>query len=159
MANYKAGVLTVSDKASIGQRVDKGGQAIKDILKDNKLEVIFYKVVPDEKEEIAEKLKLWSAEVDLILTTGGTGLGPRDVTPEATLAVIDKQAPGFVEAVRQKGLKIMPNAMLSRAVSGLLNRTLIINLPGSEKAVKEALDILMPVIPHALDILQGRTEH
>ncbi|RJQ31466.1 MAG: MogA/MoaB family molybdenum cofactor biosynthesis protein [Actinobacteria bacterium] len=156
---YKAAVLTVSDKASIGEREDKSGPAIKEILEQKDFEVVFYKVVPDEVEEIKSKLKLWAEEVDLVLTTGGTGLSKRDVTPEATLAVIERYIPGFSDAIRQKSLDITPHSMLSRAVSGTLGKTLIINLPGSQKAVKQSLDIVMPAVPHAIDILNGKTEH
>ena len=121
-------------------------------------EVIAYEVVPDEREVIAEKLIQYTdqEQIDLVLTTGGTGLGPRDVTPEATIDVVERLIPGIAEAMRLKGLTKTPHAMLSRAVAGSRRGTLIINLPGSPRAVRENLEVVLPAIPHALDILQGR---
>ena len=148
-------VLTLSDKGSKGEREDVSGLLIKDMLKGIGAEVKHYEILPDEKELIKEKLIIYSKEVDLILTTGGTGLSPRDVTPEATLEVIDRQVPGIVEAMRSEGLKKTSRAMLSRAVAGVKGRSLIINLPGSPKAVEENLAVILDVIPHAIEKIKG----
>lgn len=148
-------VLTLSDKGSKGEREDSSGLLIQDMLKAINAEVKFYDILPDEKELIKKKLIKYSKEVDLILTTGGTGLSPRDVTPEATLDVIDKQIPGIAEAMRSEGLRKTNRAMLSRAVAGVKGSALIINLPGSPKAVKENLSVILDVIPHAIEKLKG----
>jgi molybdenum cofactor synthesis domain-containing protein len=148
-------VLTLSDKGSKGEREDVSGLLIEDMLKGIGAEVKHYEILPDEKELIKEKLIIYSKEVDLILTTGGTGLSPRDVTPEATLEVIDRQVPGIVEAMRSEGLKKTSRAMLSRAVAGVKGRSLIINLPGSPKAVEENLAVILDVIPHAIEKIKG----
>jgi len=148
-------VLTLSDKGSKGEREDVSGLLIKDMLKGIGGEVKHYEILPDEKKLIKEKLITYSKEVDLILTTGGTGLSPRDVTPEATLEVIDRQVPGIVEAMRSEGLKKTSRAMLSRAVAGVKGRSLIINLPGSPKAVEENLAVILDVIPHAIEKIKG----
>jgi molybdenum cofactor synthesis domain-containing protein len=148
-------VLTLSDKGSKGEREDVSGLLIEDMLKGIGAEVKHYEILPDEKELIKEKLITYSKEVDLILTTGGTGLSPRDVTPEATLEVIDRQVPGIVEAMRSEGLKKTSRAMLSRAVAGVKGRSLIINLPGSPKAVEENLAVILDVIPHAIEKIKG----
>jgi len=150
-------VLTMSDKGSKGEREDLSGPLIKDMLKSIDAEVKHYDILPDEKELIKEKLIKYSKEVDLIITTGGTGLSPRDVTPEATLEVIDRQVPGIAEAMRSEGLKKTSRAMLSRAVAGVKGRSLIINLPGSPKAVKENLAVILDVIPHAIEKIKGDT--
>jgi len=155
-------VLTISDKGSRGQRQDKSSEVIRDILSQIESTIIKYEVVPDEREIIAGKLIGWAdgGGVDVILTTGGTGLARRDVTPEATMSVIDRNAPGFAEAMRAKSLEKTPMAVLSRAVSGLRGRCLIINLPGSPKAVQECLEVILPAIPHAVEIIKGEvTEH
>jgi molybdopterin adenylyltransferase len=151
-------VLTMSDKGSKGEREDLSGPLIKDMLKSIDAEVKHYDILPDEKELIKEKLIKYSKEVDLIITTGGTGLSPRDVTPEATLEVIDRQVPGIAEAMRSEGLKKTSRAMLSRAVAGVKGRSLIINLPGSPKAVKENLAVILDVIPHAIEKIKGDTK-
>jgi molybdenum cofactor synthesis domain-containing protein len=148
-------VLTLSDKGSKGEREDVSGLLIEDMLKGIGAEVKHYEILPDEKELIKEKLIIYSKEVDLILTTGGTGLSPRDVTPEATLEVVDRQVPGIVEAMRSEGLKKTSRAMLSRAVAGVKGRSLIINLPGSPKAVEENLAVILDVIPHAIEKIKG----
>jgi len=148
-------VLTLSDKGSKGEREDVSGLLIEDMLKGIGAEVKHYEILPDEKELIKEKLITYSKEVDLILTTGGTGLSPRDVTPEATLEVIDRQVPGIVEAMRSEGVKKTSRAMLSRAVAGVKGRSLIINLPGSPKAVEENLAVILDVIPHAIEKIKG----
>jgi len=155
-------VLTISDKGSRGQRQDKSGEVIRDILSRIESTIIKYEVVPDEREVIAGKLIEWAdgGGVDVILTTGGTGLARRDITPEATLAVIDRSVPGFAEAMRARSLEKTPMAVLSRAVSGLRGQCLIINLPGSPKAVRECLEVILPAIPHAVEIIKGEvTEH
>jgi len=148
-------VLTLSDKGSKGERVDSSGPLIQDMLKSISAEVKFYDILPDEKELIKKKLIEYTEKVDLILTTGGTGLSPRDVTPEATLEVIDRQVAGIAEAMRSEGLKKTSRAMLSRAVAGVRGTSLIINLPGSPKAVKENLQVILEVIPHAIEKIKG----
>ncbi len=155
-------ILTISDKGSQGQRQDKSGEVIRDILSRIESAIIKYEVVPDERDIIAGKLIEWAdgGGVDVILTTGGTGLARRDVTPEATLSVIDRSAPGFAEAMRARSLEKTPMAVLSRGVSGLRGQCLIINLPGSPKAVQECLEVILPAIPHAVEIIKGEvTEH
>jgi molybdopterin adenylyltransferase len=148
-------VLTLSDKGSKGERADTSGPLIHDMLRSINAEVKFYDILPDEKELIKKKLIEYSEKVDLILTTGGTGLSPRDVTPEATLEVIDRQVAGIAEAMRSEGLKKTSRAMLSRAVAGVRGISLIINLPGSPKAVKENLQVILEVIPHAIEKIKG----
>ena len=160
MLNFS--VLTVSDKGWHGQRYDESGQAIRDRLSLLDSHLVRYEVIPDEMDVIAGKLTEWADEgsVDTILTTGGTGLGPRDVTPEATLSIVDKVVPGLAEAMRVVTSNATPFAILSRAVAGIRGRCLIINLPGSPKAVRECLEVVLPVIPHAVEIIQGKvTEH
>ncbi len=156
------GILTISDKGWQGQRYDESGKAIRNstFVLDNS--VLKYEVIPDEMDIIADKLAEWADEgnVDIILTTGGTGLGPRDVTPEATLSIVDKVVPGFTEVMRTQTFNATPFAILSRAVAGVRGKCLIINLPGSPKAVRECLEIVSPAIPHAVEILRGEvTEH
>ncbi len=154
---FTAGVLTVSDKGSRGERVDESGKVIKEVLVSIGASEIKYAIVPDEKQAISSKLREWSdAGLDLVLTTGGTGLTPRDVTPEATLDVLDRVAPGFAEAMRAYGMKQTPQAMLSRAVAGIRKKTLIINMPGSPKAVKECLEAISPALPHAIETVRGQ---
>lgn len=153
-----AAILTLSDKGSRGEREDLGGPLIRDMLKTIDADVSIYEIIPDEKELIKEKLIDYSRNVDLIITTGGTGLSPRDVAPEATLEVLEREIPGIAEAMRMEGLKKTNRAMLSRAVAGVRGKTLIINLPGSPKAVKEGLEAIMDVIPHAIEKIKGCTE-
>ena len=156
------GILTVSDKGSRGQRQDKSGEAIREMVEHLGSSVVKYEIVPDEADVISGRLTNWAdgGEVDIILTTGGTGLSRRDVTPEATLSVIDKEVPGIAEAMRAKSLEKTPMAMLSRAVAGLRGQCLIVNLPGSPKAVEECLEIILPALPHAVEIAKGEvTEH
>src|SRR5271169_6102899 len=147
-------VLTLSDKGSRDERTDRSGPLIADMIKDiGKLS--YYDVLPDERELIKKKLLEYSGKVDLIFTTGGTGLSPRDVTPEATLDVIERQVPGIAEAMRMAGMVKTNRSMLSRAVAGVRGRTLIINLPGSPKAVEENLESILDVIPHAIEKIKG----
>ncbi|KAF0146492.1 MAG: molybdopterin biosynthesis mog protein [Nitrospirae bacterium] len=150
-------VITLSDKGSRGEREDISGASIGEMLKSIDGVVKHYEILPDEKALIKSKLIGYSGKVDLILTTGGTGLSPRDVTPEATLEVIDREIPGIAEAMRLEGFKKTKRAMLSRAVAGVRGRTLIINLPGSPKAVKENLDVIMDILPHAIEKIKGDT--
>ena len=157
---FTLGILTVSDRGSRGEREDESGRVIKEMLAALNANLLKYEVVPDEREVISGRLTEWSDTegIDLIVTTGGTGLTPRDVTPEATLAVLDRVAPGFVEAMRAESLKQTPMAMLSRAVCGTRGGSLILNLPGSPKAVRECLEIVMPALPHAIETLKGEAE-
>ncbi len=157
------GVLTISDGASKGERQDTSGANIRTLVGQMPNAVISAgAIVPDEIEPIAATLREWSDEkhLNLILTTGGTGLAPRDVTPEATLSIIEREAPGIAEAMRAISLQYTPMAMLSRGLAGVRKRTLIINLPGSPKAVKECLEYILPVLPHAINLLvEGPKEH
>lgn len=158
---FSLGVLTISDKGSRGERYDASGDVIKDMLS-SVSRVVKYDIIPDEADIIARKLAEWadSGEVDVIVSTGGTGLGPRDVTPEATLSIIDKSVPGIAEAMRMGTLIKTPTAILSRAVAGVRKKCLIINLPGNPKGVRECLEIISPAVPHAVDIIKGVvTEH
>ena len=154
-----AGILTISDKGSRGERLDKSGEVIREILSGTGARIAECDIIPDEKELISRKLIRWADgdALDVIITTGGTGLAPRDVTPEATLAVVDRVVPGFAEAMRAESLKKTPHAMLSRAVVGTRGRCLIINLPGSPKAVRECLAVILPALPHAVETLKGQS--
>lgn len=155
---YRVGIVTMSDKGSRGEREDKSAPAIREIVERMQWEVAAYRVIPDDLETIKETLIEYCdrEKLDLVLTTGGTGLGPRDNTPEATLAVIEREVPGLAEVMRLESLKKTPRAMLSRAVAGIRHRTLIINLPGSPKGAKECLEAIMPALPHGLEIMTGR---
>jgi len=155
---FTAGILTISDKGSRGERQDESGEAIREILSSMDARIVNYDIIPDEKELIVEKLVKWvdEGDLDVLITTGGTGLTPRDVTPEATLAVVDRIVPGFAEAMRAESLKKTPMAMLSRAVAGVRGKCLIINLPGSTKAVRECLGVILPALPHAVETLKGQ---
>jgi len=155
---FTAGILTISDKGSRGERQDKSGDVIREIFSSMDVRIANYDIVPDEKELIVEKLVKWVDEddLDVLITTGGTGLTPRDVTPEATLAVVDRIVPGFAEAMRAESLKKTPMAMLSRAVVGARGKCLIINLPGSPKAVRECLEVILPALSHAVETLKGQ---
>jgi len=154
--SYMAGVLTASDKGSRGEREDESGRVIREILSELGIEVREYRVVPDERDVIADVLREWSERLDLIVTTGGTGLGPRDVTPDATREVIDREIPGMADEMRRVSIAKTPHGMLSRALCGARGKTLIINLPGSPRAVRECLDAVKAALPHALEVLQGR---
>ena len=152
------GVVCISDRCSAGLCQDKSGQLIRELVSELG-KTAEYIVVPDEKAEIEKALIYLCDDVkaDVVFTTGGTGFAPRDVTPEATKAVIEREAPGIAEGIRQKSMEITPKTMLSRAVSGIRKSTLIINLPGSPKAVRESLEFVLPVIPHAVEVLSGDT--
>lgn len=153
----KVGILTISDKGSKGQRVDKSGQKLKAIAQQADWQVIEYQIVPDEKDIIVERLKTMvdNAGCDLVLTTGGTGLSLRDVTPEATKEVIEKEVTGLTEIIRIEGFKLTPTAILSRAVAGVRGQGLIVNLPGSLKGVEECMTLILPALIHGVGILKG----
>ncbi|MEY8352411.1 MogA/MoaB family molybdenum cofactor biosynthesis protein [Lachnospiraceae bacterium 54-53] len=155
---YRAGIVTLSDKGAAGEREDLSGAVIKEMLEEAGFQVVSYRLLPDEKEDLKAELIRLSDELecDLVLTTGGTGFSPRDVTPEATLSVADRTAPGIAEAIRSNSMTVTKRAMLSRAVSVIRGFTLIINLPGSPKAVRESLEYIMDTLSHGLDILSGR---
>ena len=157
---FSVGILTISDKGWHGERQDLSGEAIRETLNPLGVRVVSYDIVPDEKDVIAGKLREWAdgAGIDLIVTTGGTGLSPRDVTPEATLSVVERLAPGFGEVMRAQSLKEAPTAMLSRALAGIRKNTLIINLPGSPRAVRQCLEAILPALPHAIETLRGEAE-
>lgn len=154
----RTAILTISDKGSRGERIDGTGAAIKELIKDNGYCVEYYKIVPDELDIIVNELIYLcdEAKVDLVLTNGGTGFSVRDVTPEATNKVIQKHTPGIAEAMRYKSMEITPKAMLSRAIAGIRNKTLIINLPGSPKGAVENLQFVMIALPHGIEILTGK---
>lgn len=153
----RVAILTLSDRGSKGEREDRSGPAIREMLKGIDSDILYYDILPDDKEMIKEKLIEYSEKVDLVLTTGGTGLSPRDVTPEATREVIEREIPGIPEIMRIEGMKKTPRAMLSRAVAGVRGRTLIVNLPGSPVAVKENLEVIIDTIPHAIEKIKGDT--
>ncbi len=153
----KAAILTVSDSCAAGTRDDLSGQAIKDALDKEKFEICEKKIVSDDKEQITAELKYFCDEVgvDVVFTTGGTGLGPRDVTPEATKSVCERMVPGLSEVIRSEGIKKTPTALLSRGAAGIRKATLIINLPGSVKGVKESLGVILGILGHAVEMLGG----
>ncbi len=155
MVQYTAAVITASDKGSKGEREDVSGKLLCDLLKEAGFEIKDYCILPDEKDALSAKMRELCdvQQVTLILTTGGTGFSPRDITPEATKAVIDRETPGIPEAMRLASLKITPKGMLSRAAAGIRKRTLIINMPGSPKAVKESFEAIYPALGHGLDIM------
>lgn len=153
---FRIGVLTLSDKGARGEREDESGRLLGELVADLG-DVIRYQVIADEQAKISLLLKSWSddQQLDLILTTGGTGLSPRDLTPQATAAVLDFEIPGMAEAMRAASLQKTPHAMISRAMVGVRGQTMIVNLPGSPKGVRENLDVLLPALPHALAKLKG----
>lgn len=154
---YTVGILVLSDKGARGEREDLSGPAIAACLNKDKFNIVYHEIIADDVERISKELIFLCDEVkpNLLLTTGGTGFSKRDNTPEATKVVIEKVVPGIAEAIRYFGMQKTPKAMLSRAVSGIRKDTLIINLPGSVRGVKESLEIVLPVLDHALDILSG----
>lgn len=156
--SFSTAVITVSDKGANGERDDSSGDALESLLMEVGAAYVARVMVPDERDQIAAALREYCVEkkVDLVITTGGTGLTSRDVTPEATREVIEREVPGFVEAIRAASLKITPRAMLSRAVSGICGNALIINFPGSPKACEESFAVIRPVLGHALELLAGK---
>jgi molybdopterin adenylyltransferase len=156
---FRAGVITVSDKGSQGKRKDLSGPALAAMLADSAIEVCDSIIIPDEIDRIIEAIIKFAdvEKLDLVLTTGGTGVSPRDVTPDATLKVIDKEIPGMAEAMRLQSSKITPHAMISRAIAGIRGQCLIINLPGSPKGAKENLAVLLPALKHAIEKIKGDT--
>jgi len=154
--NFRAGVVTLSDKGARGEREDVSGGEIVRMLEGIGIPVVNTRIIPDERPLIEQTLiALADLDLDLVVTTGGTGVSPRDVTPEATMAVIDRELPGMAEAMRQASMAVTPYAMISRAVVGLRGQTLIINLPGSPKSVRENLAVLLPALRHALEKIRG----
>ncbi|HPC85094.1 MAG TPA: MogA/MoaB family molybdenum cofactor biosynthesis protein [Smithellaceae bacterium] len=154
---FRAGIITVSDKGSQGKREDKSGPVIAEMLAGAAVSIEKTLIIPDEVEQISAAIIRFAdvEKLDLILTTGGTGVSPRDLTPDATLPVLDKEIPGIAEAMRAASLKITPHAMISRAVAGIRGRSLIINLPGSPKGARENLSVVMPALSHAMEKIQG----
>jgi molybdenum cofactor synthesis domain-containing protein len=155
----RAAVITVSDRSARGEQVDESGPALVALLKEMGAEIVAAEVMPDDLEPLSLRLRLFAdrADVNLIVTTGGTGFGPRDNTPEATCAVIEREAPGLAEAMRLETFKQTPTALLSRGVCGLRSGALIINLPGSPKGVRESFLVIKPVLPHAVALLAGKS--
>ena len=154
----RVGILTLSDRAAAGTYEDRSGMAISEMVVERLgAEVAAYAILPDDFDRIRDMLATWADDLrlDLILTTGGTGFSPRDVTPEATQAVVEREAPGLVFAMLQASLAVTPHAMLSRAAAGMRGRTLIVNLPGSPKAARENLESILPALPHALELLRA----
>lgn len=155
----RIGILTISDRSARGERPDASGPALKEAVLAQGWLVGRKDILPDDQDRLSEALARWadSGDLDVILTTGGTGFSPRDVTPEATLAIVDRPAPGLAEAMRAASLKATPHAMLSRAAAGIRGRTLIVNLPGSPKGAVENLQVILPVLPHAVQLLREET--
>ncbi|NQU30276.1 MAG: MogA/MoaB family molybdenum cofactor biosynthesis protein [Anaerolineae bacterium] len=158
--NLRFGILTVSDRSSRDERPDLSGPVLVEIVQAQGWDVVETLIVPDDLDVLRDTLTLWadSSDMDLILTTGGTGFSPRDITPEATRFVVDKLAPGLAEAMRAASLEVTPHAMLSRAIAGIRGRVLIINLPGSPKAARENLEVILPVLGHAVQLLTEDAE-
>ena len=157
----RAVVITASDACASGAREDTSGATLVQLLRELGAEIVDASILSDDLDPLVEVLTHYANrdDVNLIITTGGTGLGPRDNTPEATQRVIEREAPGIAEAIRAESLKVTPMAMISRGVCGVRSGTLIVNLPGSPKAVKESFAVIASVLPHALDLLAGRTRH
>jgi len=153
----RVAILTVSDSCAMGKREDLSGQTVEEVLTKGKFKICEKKIVPDDRDAIAKELIYFcdDAGFDVVFTAGGTGLGPRDVTPEATISVCERIVPGLGEAARIEGLKKTPNAILSRAVAGIRRNTLVINLPGAPSAVRECLELIMNVLPHAVEMMRG----
>jgi len=154
---FRAGIITVSDKGSQGKREDLSGPAIAEMLAGAAISIAKTTIIPDEVDQISQTIILFAdvEKLDLILTTGGTGVSPRDLTPDATLKVLDKEIPGMAEAMRYASMKITPHGMISRAVAGIRGRSLIINLPGSPKAAVENLTVVLPALAHTIEKIQG----
>jgi molybdopterin adenylyltransferase len=161
VGKLRAVVITVSDACSRGEREDTSGATLVQLLTEIGAEIVKSRILSDDLDPLVQALKACAEreDVNLIITTGGTGLGPRDNTPEATKLVIEREAPGIAEAIRAESLKATPTAMISRGVCGVRAETLIINLPGSPKAVQESFAVIAPVLSHAIDLLEGRTAH
>jgi molybdenum cofactor synthesis domain-containing protein len=161
MTQIRAVVITASDACSRGEREDASGDALVQLLSETGAEVVAREIVSDDLEPLSERLRTYAdrADVNLVITTGGTGFSPRDNTPEATLAVIERAAPGLAEAMRMETLKLTPMAMISRGVCGIRSGSLIINLPGSPKGVRESFAVIQPVLGHAIDLLCGQSQH
>lgn len=157
----RAVVITASDACSRGERADESGAALVELLESSGAEVVEKKILSDDLEPLVQTLAAFAKrdDINLIVTTGGTGLGPRDNTPEATLQMIEREVPGMAEAIRAESLKVTKMAMISRGVAGVASGTLIVNLPGSPKAVRESFAVMKPVLAHAVDLLAGRTRH
>jgi molybdenum cofactor synthesis domain-containing protein len=153
----QAAILTISNRGYRGEREDRSGPAVKEVLHKAGFSIVLLEILPDDQDMIAERLQQLADEscLDLVVTTGGTGVSPEDVTPDATLAVIQRQVPGMAESMRFASLAKTPHAMLSRAMAGIRNQTLIVNLPGSAKGARENLEVILPALEHALDKIQG----
>ena len=161
MRSLRAKILVLSDAGSEGRREDRSGPVVRDLLESHGWQVAALDLLPDDKDRIHAQLRAWveSGDCDAVFTVGGTGLSPRDVTPEATRAVIDKEIPGLAEVMRAYGTKSTPLASLSRAVAGVAKGTMILNLPGSPRGARESLESVLRALPHAIDQIQGRTGH
>ncbi len=158
--SLRFGILTISDRSARGERLDASGPTLVAAVKNRGWQVIRQAILPDDLLELRDHLAAWadSGEMDVVLTTGGTGFSPRDITPEATISVIERRAPGLAEAMRADSLRITPHAMLSRAVAGIRKKTLIINLPGSPKAARENFEVVAVVLPHAVQLLRDEPD-
>jgi molybdopterin adenylyltransferase len=154
---FTFGIITVSDKGSRGERLDTSGQEIRTILEREGFSFSDYMIVPDEPDQISAALLTYADDkkIDLIVTTGGTGVSPRDVTPEATISILNKEIPGMAEAMRRESARITPHAMISRAVAGIRGTSLVLNLPGSPKGVRENLSTVLPALKHAIEKIKG----
>jgi len=161
VSQIRAVVITVSDAGSRGQRKDESGETLVRLLNELGAQIVATTIVPDDLDPLAETLRAFAdrADVNLVITTGGTGFAPRDNTPEATLSIVEREAPGLAEAMRMETLKQTPMAMISRGVCGIRSGTLIVNLPGSPKAVRESFAVIKPVLDHAIALLEGQTDH
>ena len=157
----RARILVLSDLATLGEREDQSGPAVRELLESHGWQITALEVLPDEFDQIRDRLTAWteSEDCDAIFTSGGTGLGPRDVTPDATRSIIETEVIGLAELMRAEGVKSTPMAALSRAVAGVRKRKLIVNLPGSPRGARESLESIIGILPHAIDQIQGRTSH